>query len=75
MAGEEATKRQAWPQLPQTLSNTLRRLAPNLRAAGTRVSFTRGARKRNITLEYGSISPSPSSPSSPISRPAGESAE
>jgi hypothetical protein len=72
MAGEEAIRRKAWPQLPQTLSNTLRRLAPNLRAAGTMVSFNRGARKRNITLEYGSVSSSPSSLSSPISMPAGE---
>jgi hypothetical protein len=72
MAGEEATRRKAWPQLPQTLSNTLRRLAPNLRAAGTMVSFNRGAKKRNITLEHGSVSPSSSSPSSLISMPVSE---
>jgi DNA polymerase-1 len=45
-------KPKGWPATPNSLSNTLRRLAPNLRRAGFRVEFGRvgHARVRTITL-------------------------
>lgn len=51
-----------WPSTPHGLSNAIRRLAPNLRAAGLEVSFRRAARKRIIRLERVAISASPASP-------------
>ena len=40
-----------WPQTPQTLSNNLRRLVPNLRARGISVKFSRGSDQRIVHIE------------------------
>src|SRR5262249_43350463 len=40
---ERDLKAKTWPKTPRTLSNTLRRLASNLRAIGIEVSFSRGS--------------------------------
>ena len=50
---EKDAKAKSWPKIPLALSNTLRRLAPNLRAVGTFVEFCREtdkSRKRKIRL-------------------------
>lgn len=53
LAGDTVPRQQAWPKNPRALSNTLRRLAPTLRAAGVEVTFAReagGKRSRLLTL-------------------------
>jgi hypothetical protein len=66
-ASEKTQGLKTWPKSGQALSNALRRLAPNLRAAGVLVKFTREAHtgRRLIVLEKSRNSASPSSPSSP----------
>ena len=52
-AGSDVTKHKSWPKNGQALSNTLRRLAPTLRAVGVDVSFDRDPnqkRRRIIRL-------------------------
>jgi hypothetical protein len=46
---EKVTRQSDWPKNARSLSGTLRRLAPNLRAVGTDVAFGRGNR-RLITI-------------------------
>jgi hypothetical protein len=46
-------RRKGWPGTPQALGNTLRRLAPNLRAVGVEIKFSRepgGTRRRLISI-------------------------
>jgi hypothetical protein len=53
-AGERILKARDWPASPDALSNTLRRLAPNLRRAGTLIDFFRDRgkkRRRLISIE------------------------
>jgi hypothetical protein len=47
LAGDKETKTQHWPKTPLALSNVLRRLAPNLRAAGIETTFVRAPGKRS----------------------------
>src|SRR5262249_5570506 len=50
---EKDTKAKQWPKNPLALSNILRRLAPNMRVAGTEVIFSRTSgtnSKRLITI-------------------------
>jgi hypothetical protein len=68
---EKERQREGWPKKANGLSGTLRRLAPNLSAAGVDVFFGRDARGRTITLSHVQLerdgeSSSPSSPSSSI---------
>jgi hypothetical protein len=50
--GEQAKRHKTWPKNPRSMAGHLRRLAPNLRAAGWCVIFPpRQARKRLITIE------------------------
>ncbi len=66
-----------WPANGRALSNALRRLAPNLRAVGIDVSFTRTAgrgSKRLIVVQRTAAPPSPPPPSprpSPSAPPGG----
>jgi len=46
-----------WPKKPVVLSNTLRRLAPDLRASGIHVDMARTGKKRVITLTRGKETP------------------
>ncbi len=64
---DDQTKRlKGWPKKPNGLSNTLRRLAPNLRVANIEVTFSRTNGVRSITLEdKGQQSSSSSSSSLP----------
>ena len=62
LAGERTQKLNSWPKTPRTLSNVLRRLAPNLRADGMEVTFGRSGPKRTISLGQVGSSSSPSSP-------------
>ncbi len=54
---DDAIQRQkSWPRSPRALSGILRRLAPNLRAVGVEVDFSReagGKRRRMITVKPG----------------------
>ncbi len=51
---DEATRAlKEWPSKPLALSNALRRIAPELRAAGINVTFIRTGRKRLISLTHG----------------------
>jgi hypothetical protein len=55
-AGSDVTKHKAWPKNGRALSNTLRRLAPTLRAVGVEVTFDREPdqrRRRIIRLSHG----------------------
>jgi hypothetical protein len=47
---EKDTKAKQWPKNPLALSNILRRLAPNLRVAGTEVIFSRSSGKNSKRL-------------------------
>ena len=72
---DKTRKRKDWPAGPRRLSGELRRLAPNLRRAGTDVLFDRepgGRRRRLIRLE--NTCGTPSRPSRPSRTPenAGE---
>jgi hypothetical protein len=63
---EKVRRQKSWPGSGQTLSNQLRRLAPNLRVAGVDVTFGRAhGGKRVIRLEHLGDKPSPPSPPSP----------
>jgi ribosomal protein S16 len=57
---EKTQKQREWPKNGSALSNKLRRLAPNLRAAGVGIEFnTEGHKKtRKISLEWRGNSPS-----------------
>jgi hypothetical protein len=63
----------SWPRTPSVLSNRLRRLAPNLRASGVEVEFTRepggpggkGQRTRLVVLRAVAQQPVPSVPTGP----------
>jgi hypothetical protein len=51
--GETAAKDRGWPKTARALSGTLRRLAPNLRALGVSVDFSRettGQKRRLVSL-------------------------
>jgi hypothetical protein len=65
---DEATTRQkGWPANGRSLSNALRRLAPNLRAAGVMITFDirqAGTGKRTLTIERDADAASPASPAS-----------
>lgn len=66
-ATEDAQRQRSWPTSPQRMSGLLRRLAPNLRAAGIHVanqSREGGSGRRMITLEK---TCDPSSQSSQVS--------
>ena len=57
-AGEKITKRKGWPTRANVLSGMLRRIAPNLRAAGVSIDFDareEGTKRRLIRL--GGIAP------------------
>ena len=49
LADDETKRIRTWPRVPRSLGTMLRRIAPNLRAAGIDVAFDRG-RERNIIL-------------------------
>jgi hypothetical protein len=74
LAGEAACRAPEWPRRPNALSGRLRRLAPNLLAAGYAVTFERAAggnRPRLIRLgRYEEKAAERSSPPSPSSRGA-----
>jgi hypothetical protein len=58
-----------WPKSPKAFSGELRRVAPNLRAAGINVTFgSRTRRGTTIILERLGAAPSPQSPPSPVLR-------
>ncbi len=72
---DKTRKRKDWPTGPRKLSGELRRLAPNLRRAGTAVIFDRepgGKRRRLIRLENTCETPSRPSPPSQSPATAGE---
>lgn len=58
--GKDVTRHKSWPKNGRALSNTLRRLAPTLRAVGVQVTFGREAHtgRRVITL---TATPAPAS--------------
>jgi len=64
-AGSDVTKHKSWPKNGRALSNTLRRLAPTLRAVGVDVQHIRepGTGKRLITLTP--LAPQPSHTQAP----------
>jgi hypothetical protein len=66
-APERTRKVQGWPSNGRTLSNALRRIAPNLRAIGVGVTPPQGGRKKGrlFTLERMDTCASPASPTSP----------
>jgi hypothetical protein len=65
--GESIQKQHTWPKTGKALSNTLRRLAPNLRAAGIALIFDQreaGTGRRLISVEKTGDTPSQPSQSS-----------
>jgi hypothetical protein len=72
---ERIRRQKSWPASARTLGNTLRRLAPNLRAVGIDLTFDRTGRKRLIKIERGgnaSSSTSSTSQSAPEQRNPGD---
>jgi hypothetical protein len=71
---ESIQKQLSWPKSAKTLSNALRRLAPNLRATGISVDFTRegGTGRRLVILENTRSSSSQSSQMSHLTVSASE---
>jgi hypothetical protein len=69
-AGDETKKQQVWPKRPNTLSGAVKRIAPNLRAAGIECNVGRTKAGSFITLEYRGKSSSPSSPATPSTESA-----
>jgi hypothetical protein len=66
-ADERTRKAQGWPSNGRSLSNALRRVAPNLRQAGVDVTFLPGRRRgRLIKIEVMDFLASSSSPSSSL---------
>ena len=62
-AGSDVTKQKGWPKTPTVLSNTLRRLAPTLRAVGVNVIHgdrEAGTGRRRLTLT--TLAPQPARP-------------
>lgn len=49
-ADEKTRKLRTWPETPQGLSATLKRLAPNLRAIGIEVDSSRSKKRRCLTI-------------------------
>lgn len=64
-ASDETKKQQGWPKRPNALSGAVKRIAPNLRAAGVECNMGRTKAGRFITLEYRGKSSSSSSPVTP----------
>jgi hypothetical protein len=59
LAPEAETRGKTWPKNPRSLSGTLKRLAPNLRAAGVEIDFGREPdrkRRRIVTIRTGTES-------------------
>ncbi len=50
LAGDAVVRGREWPKLPNQLSGRLRRITPDLRAAGVRVEFVDAARPKQIKL-------------------------
>jgi hypothetical protein len=69
-ASDETKKQQGWPKRPNALSGAVKRIAPNLRAAGVECNMGRTKAGRFITLEYRGKSSSPSSPATPSAESA-----
>lgn len=67
---DETKKQQGWPKRPNALSGAVKRIAPNLRAAGIECNMGRTKAGRFITLEYKGKSSSPSSPATSSSESA-----
>lgn len=65
LAGDETKKQQGWPKRSNTLSGALKRIAPNLRAAGIGCKMWRTKAGSFVSLEWRGKTPSPSSPSTP----------
>lgn len=60
---EKTLKRKDWPKAPNSLSNILKRLAPNLRkVAGIRISYSRTSGQRLILIDKSRKKPLASSP-------------
>ncbi len=76
---DEQTKRlKSWPASPQTLSNQLRRLTPNLRQAGLRLEFDREKnrkRARLVRIEKVGAEPSEASEASERQAEGGDSVD
>jgi hypothetical protein len=62
---EKTPRQKSWPASARTLSNVLRRLAPNLRAVDVDVTFGKAQRRRVIQIERRGNPSSPASPASP----------
>jgi hypothetical protein len=77
LATEAMQRQKSWPKDGKGLSNTLRRLAPNLRESGIQVEFSREGhtRRRLITIRKGTESSVPVVPSVPTVRETGESGD
>ena len=72
LADERTRQLKSWPKTPRSLSNVLRKLAPNLRAVGVEVTFNRRPSQRTISLaRVGKTSSSSSFASSASSPPLG----
>jgi len=69
---DERTRRSPhWPKPPRKLGGDLRRIAPNLRAAGIGVAFTKGGRRSARIITIDKLGAEPSAPSAPSANPPG----
>lgn len=61
LVGETQAKQKAWPKAAHVLSNRMQRIAPNLRASGIDLEFSRGSKRRAVKLcKQASPAPRPS---------------
>lgn len=68
LQGDQARKLPGWPKNPRSLSGHLKRLAPNMRAAGWVLDQDRSSKKRCWTIYRAEGAPRPSSIASPDER-------
>lgn len=69
-ASEDTKRQQGWPKRSNTLSGAIKRIAPNLRAAGIEYEVGRTKAGRFLTLEYRGKTSSSSSSASPTTETA-----
>src|SRR5262245_54492742 len=62
--GDQVRRMSGWPKNPRSLSGHLKRLAPNLRAAGWVLEHVRSSKKRFWTIQRASDTSRPSSAAS-----------
>jgi hypothetical protein len=62
---DQIKRQKSWPANGRSMSGHLKRLSPNLRAAGWEVGFRREAKQRLVIIERAEVGASPPAPTAP----------